>query len=232
MKFKLFFCTTCLISFFSGNLLAQGPIAQQDVYKAAGAIKVHDPKAVMVGYRHQGDDIFEISLDDVGKYTGHVCAGVASGFLLTKQALEALYPDGGIPVRGQISIAASSYSDHGEVAAYIVRARQDAGNEGDKNIFLIDKNIPAKPNSVVLIFKREDNGKMAKAIFNKSKMAADPEKIRKMGVLKKKILSGKASEEEKKTFAHKVQKLVKKVIRNTPEGLLEVSSCTDYQFAE
>lgn len=204
---------------------------KESIYDKAGVIKLHDPKSVMVGYRKAGEDIFEISLNDVGKYTGHVCAGVSSGYLLTKQALTLLYPDKEIPIRGQISIAASAYTDHAEVASYIIRARQTEGDEKEPNILVVDKTIKAAPKSVVLIFKRNDNGKMVKAIFDKSKMVRG-EKMKEMMALKKKIMSKEASKEEKEQFAENVQKVVAKIINNTPEGLLRVESCTDYKFPE
>ncbi len=201
----------------------------ETIYDKAGTIKLHDPKSVMTGYRKSNDDIFEISLDDIGKYTGHVCAGVASGYLLTQRALELLYPDNEIPVRGQISIAVSAYTDHAEVASYITRARQTEGDEKEPNILIVDKKIKTKPKSVVLIFKRKDNGKMVKAVFDKSKLM-DKKKMKEMMSLKKKIMSKQATNEEKQQFANNVQLLVSKVITETPEGLFTVTLCSDYKF--
>ncbi len=203
----------------------------ETIYDKAGTIKLHDPKSVMVGYRKFNDDIFEISLDDVGKYTGHVCAGVSSGYLLTKKALELLYPNNEIPIRGQISIATSAYTDHVEVASYIIRARQTEGDEKEPNVLVVDKKIKAKPKTVVLIFKRNDNGRMVKAVFDKSKLA-DPKKMKAMMSLKKKIMSKQATKEEKQQFAKNVQLLVSKVITETPEGLLSVTLCDKYKFPQ
>jgi hypothetical protein len=132
-------------------------------------------------------------------------------------------------VRGQISIATSAYTDHAEVASYIVRARQSEGEEKEPNNLVIDPSIKTSPQSVVLIFKRNDTGKMVKAVFNKSKLA-EPETLEKMASLKKKIERGNAGEEEKAQFAGNVQKLVEKVITATPEGLIHIVECTDYHF--
>ncbi len=207
----------------------QVELQTETIYQKAGIIKVKDTKAVMVGYRQPGDDIFEISLDDIGKFTGHVCAGISSGYLMTKQALETLYPNGEIPVRGQISIAASAYTDHAEVAAYVVKARQGEGNKKESSSLLIDTNIEAPEKGVTIIFKRNDTGKMVKASFDKSKLMS-PEKMQEMMPLKKKILAGKASDEEKAKFAENVQNAVKKVITDTPEGLITISNCDKYVF--
>jgi hypothetical protein len=128
------------------------------VIQKVHVIKVKDPKASMVGYKKPGEDYFEISLDDVGKYTGHVCGGVASGYILTQKALELLYPENEIPVRGQISIAASDRIDPLEVATYIVRAREGEGEEKETNICVIDTTLRGQPGSHTVIVKRADTG--------------------------------------------------------------------------
>ncbi len=199
--------------------------AETSIYQQAGIIRIHDPKATMVGYRAPGDDIFDISLDDVGKYTGHVCAGITSGYMLTKKALEVLYPNDEMPVRGDISIVASSYSDPVEVASYITRARQSEGDEKEKNTLSFDPAIKASKAGVTLILKRNDTGKMVKAVFDKSKL--NPEMMKHLKPLKMKITTGTATDEEKAAFAKDVQKVVKQIITETPEGLLTVSEITD-----
>lgn len=225
-----FFVTNCQNNNEKQSQLAENKTSTAPtIYQKAGTIKVRDPKAVITGYRQAGEEIFEISLDDIGKYTGHVCAGISSGFLLTKQALKKLYPEGQMPVRGQISIAASAYTDQAEVAAYIVRARQHEGDEKENNHLIIDQTLETAPYTVTLIFKRHDNGRMVKAVFDKSTIAT-PAMMKNMMPLKKKIMNGTASPDEKTLFAENVQKMVKKIITNTPEGLITVSDCTDYRF--
>jgi len=228
MRTKILTISLIVLFLLSGNTYSQNK-QQKSIYAQAGTIKLKDPKAVMVGYRQPGDDIFEISLDDVGKYTGHVCAGIASAYLLTKQALALLYPNGEIPVRGQISIAASANTDHIEVASYIVRARQNDPESKGKNISIIDTSITTAPETVTLIFKRADNGKMVKATFNKGKLITHELK-KKMMPLKKKVLNGTASDKEKLEFAKTVQELVTLIITNTPEGVITVSECDTYKF--
>ncbi len=202
---------------------------EQTVYQKAGIIKLKDPKAVMVGYRQPDDAVFEISLDDVGKYMGHVCVGISSAYILTKHALEMLYPNGEMPARGQISVVASANTDHMEVALYIVRARQNDPESKGENIALVDTSITSGPEVVTLIFKRADNGKMVKAVFNKSRLINfDLKKI--IMPLKQKILDGSATDAEKTKFAQNVQKLVVKVITDLPEGVITISECTDYHF--
>jgi formylmethanofuran dehydrogenase subunit E len=198
------------------------------IYEKAGIIKLRDPKAVMFGYRQPGDDVFEFTLNDVGKYAGHVCAGISSAFLLTKQALDLLYPGDEMPVRGQTSVVASDQTAHLEVASYIVRASAH-GEEEIAGIATVDTTLRMGTGKVTLIFKRLDNGKMAKAVFNKTVLMPG-DKMQKMLALKQKVINGTATTEEKKQFTENVQKAVIKIITDAPEGLLTVKECTDYVF--
>jgi hypothetical protein len=208
------------------------PASSEKPYiQQAPTIKVKDPIASMVGYKNFGEDYFELSLEDVGKYTGHVCGGVASGYVLTHKALAKLYPENEVPVRGQISLAASSRIDPLEVATYIVRAREAHGEEKETNICVIDTTLRSQPGSHTVIFKRADTGAMVKAVFNKHKLM-DPKKMGSMKSIKAKVMKGTATEEEKVMFAERVQKVVKKVLTAIPEGVITVEKITDYKFPE
>ncbi len=200
------------------------------IYDKAGIIKVKDPMASLVGYRKSGEDFFDISLDDVGKYSGHVCAGIASGFLFTKQALEMLYPNGEIPVRGQIRVAAQDGGDQLDVASYITGARGFYGRgEVNCNDIIIDKLLQGEKGTFTLLFKRKDNGKMVKAIFNRMKFF-EPKMMKVMMPLKEKVENRTATDEEKKLFAEKIQIIVEKAITNMPEGVIIIHGCTKYVF--
>lgn len=200
------------------------------IYQQAGIIIINDPMASLVGYRKTGEDVFEISLDDIGKYSGHVCTGIASGFLMTKQALEDLYLNGEIPVRGNIRVAASAATDHIDVASYITGARAHYGrDEVNANDLIIDTELQGEKGTLTMIFKRKDNDKMVKAVFNKIKLFG-PETIKILLPLKEKIKNGIATDDEKKLFADKVQFIVNQLISNTPEGVISISECTDYHF--
>lgn len=192
-------------------------------------IKLKDPKASMVGYKNPGEDYFKISLEDVGKYTGHICTGVATGYLLTSQALQLLYPNHEIPVRGQISLAGSDRIDPYEVASYIVRASEHSGQLPESNHGIIDSSLQNNLGIHTFIFKRADTGAMVKAEFHKYKLV-DPKNIPLMLAMKEKIMEGRASEKEKLIFAERVQNMVKKVLTDLPEGVITVEKITDYQF--
>jgi len=205
---------------------------QTNLYDKAGVIKVKDPMASLVGYRKAGEDYFEISLDDVGKYSGHVCAGISSGFILVKQALEKLYPNGEVPVRGQIRVAAQGGGDQFDVASYITGARAFYGRqEVNANDLIIDKSLAGEKGTFTMIFYRKDNGKMVKAVFNKMKLMT-PEERKAIMPIKAKVEEGTATKEDITQFAKLVHKVVEKVLTNMPEGVITISECTDYKFSE
>ena len=203
---------------------------QTNLYDKAGIIKVKDPMASIVGYRKVGEDFFEISLDDVGKYSGHVCAGISSGFILVKQALEKLYPNGEVPVRGQIRVAAQNGGDQLDVASYITGARAFYGRqEVNANDLIIDKSLAGQKGTFTMIFQRKDNGKMVKAVFNKAKLMT-PEEIKTIMPIKQRIEEGKATQEDKEQFVKFVHAIVERAITNMPEGVITITECTEYKF--
>jgi formylmethanofuran dehydrogenase subunit E len=203
---------------------------QTNLYDKAGVIKVKDPMASLVGYRKAGEDYFEISLDDVGKYSGHVCAGISSGFILVKQALEKLYPNGEVPVRGQIRVAGQNGGDQFDVASYITGARAFYGRqEVNANDLIIDKSLAGKKGTYTMIFYRKDNGKMVKAVFNIKKLLT-PKELKTIMPIKAKIEEGTATKEDKAQFTKLSHKVVKRVITNMPEGVITISECTNYKF--
>lgn len=231
MNTKILTLSLIVLFLFSGNIYSQNK-QQKTVYEQAGTIKVKDPMASLVGYRKQGEDFFKISLDDVGKYSGHVCAGISSGFILVKQALEKLYPNGEVPVRGQIRVAAQNGGDQFDVASYITGARAFYGRqEVNANDLVIDKSLAGKKGTFTMVFYRKDNGKMVKAVFNKMKLMT-PKEIKTIMPIKNRIEKGTATKEDKKQFAKLVHSIVEKVITNMPKGVITITECTDYKFRD
>lgn len=103
---------------------------------AAGCepILLRDPLAEMLGFKAQGR--IQITLDDVGRYAGHLCPTVATAFELAREALQRLYP-GELPVRGDISVTVHSEPDvfangpMGRVVGFITGA---AGADGFRGL--------------------------------------------------------------------------------------------------
>jgi hypothetical protein len=70
------------------------------------------------------------------KLAGHSCGATAGAWVITRKALEVLYPDGEIPVRGQIFVEAPGAEDEwfvgvfGEVITFITGAAPKTGFNG------------------------------------------------------------------------------------------------------
>ena len=66
-------------------------------------IKIYEPLAEFLG--NSAEIVhFELGLTDVAKLSGHLCPSVAGAFLLTRKAIQLLYPNNQICVRGQIEV--------------------------------------------------------------------------------------------------------------------------------
>ncbi|GEM_PF-1091371 len=185
--------------------------AWPEFYAQAGTITVKDPMASLVGSLPYGEEEIHISLTDVAKYTGHVCVGVASGFVLTKMSLEKLYP-GEVPQRGQIKVQGNCGHDILDVASYITGARSQYGRgELNRDDLSIDEKLGDCDQQKIVVFERKDNGKKVRAVFNSSKIVP-PEKRKKMDEKMDAILAGKASEIEKNMVAKNIQGKVEQVL--------------------
>jgi hypothetical protein len=71
--------------------------------------------------------------EEAVKVAGHSCGAVTGAWTITRKALEALYPDGEIPARGQIAVEAPGAEDEwfvgvfGEVITFITGAAPHTG---------------------------------------------------------------------------------------------------------
>jgi formylmethanofuran dehydrogenase subunit E len=198
-----------------------------DFYGQAGYIQIKEAEDVMVGSIAQNDAL-QIGLNDVAQYMGHVCPGIASGFMLTKIALKELFGNE-TPERGNIRIAANAANDLVNVAVYVVGIRP-ADMLADNPDLVIDSLLkPEKPGKVVLIFQRKDNGNMVKAVCNKMKLVT-PEEMKIIKTYKQKFHKGQATAEEIKTTGPKIQAIVKRAVTDTPQGVFNVEACDKYSF--
>ncbi len=198
-----------------------------DFYGQAGYISISDPEAVMVGSLAPGQTL-KIGLKDVGLFTGHICPGAASGFMLTKMALKELFGKQ-IPERGKIRIATMPNNDLANVAAYItgILPMNLLGEHPD---LIVDPKLkPQKPGKLVLIFQRKDTGKMVKAVFDKAKIE-DAQTKKAIFAYKKRFAAGRANEEEIDEMGALIQNLVKKIILDTSRDLFKITPCSKYKF--
>lgn len=122
--------------------------------------------------------------EEAVKLAGHSCGATAGAWIITKKALEVLYPDGELPVRGQIAVEAPGAEDEwftgvfGEIITFLTGAAPKTGFIGAEfgeanDLFLRQKKMtyPEEPTGTLppkmeWIFTRLDTGKKVSVNFN------------------------------------------------------------------
>lgn len=151
---------------------------------------------------------------DAVQLAGHSCPTVAGAYLLTRRALQLLYPDQ-VPQRGEITVRFSGAMEQGVtgVMANVVRLITGAtGADGFKGIGgHYSRQDLLHFNAVLdgeVCFERVDTGASVQLGLNMSRVAGDP---RTMPLLQK-ALSGGASAEEVTEFGALWQQRVQAIL--------------------
>lgn len=174
------------------------------------------------------------------KLSGHSCGAVAGAWTIARKALEVLYPNGEIPVRGQIAVEAPGAEDEwfvgvfGEVITYITGAAPHTGFNGSEfgqvnpifvrqnKMVYLDAPSGKQPPQLEWIFTRLDNGAKVGVNFNLAVITpiATPER-QEMG---KKMAAGTATPEEAADYYEYWNARAKFVFENadTLEGFFNV----------
>lgn len=210
-----FILLSIIISFYITNSFAQIKDIKE-IYEQAGIIKIKDPLAEKYGSLQQ-NEYFIFSLIDINKFVRHVCPGVASGFIMTKLALDRLYKNE-IPVRGNISVIAPAYNDIVKVILIILGI--DYNEDKEESLIKVDKNL-IKGKGFSIIFKRIDTNQTIKINFDKSMLVSNELK-NKIQLLKNKVMNNIANENEKVEFREIIQMIVENLITNLPPGLINL----------
>lgn len=125
-----------------------------------------DPLAEFLGLRAQHDPI-AYSLEDAGRYAGHLCPTVATAFEMTRHALRELYGDE-LPVRGNIRVTMASAPDQfangplARVIGFITGAAREDGFRGLAGRFSRQNLLLYAPEDRPfgsVLFERLDSGK-------------------------------------------------------------------------
>lgn len=184
-------------------------------YKTIETIKVQDDLSSFLGAFEDG--IYEISYLDIVKGAGHSCPTVLGAYLMSLEALKALYPDS-IAKRGEIEVSFSERQSEavagviGNVAMNITGACTTNGFKGiagnfDRNYLLkFEQDI----NDANARFTRVDTKKSVDIIYNPSSIQFDPS----MQALMQKCVKGEASKEEKIAFGNVWQERVENISKN------------------
>ncbi len=122
--------------------------------------------------------------EEAVKLAGHSCGATTGAWIITKKALEVLYPNGEIPVRGQIAVQAPGAEDEwytgvfGDIIAFVTGAAPKTGfigaEFGEANDLFVRQNkmvYPEEPTGTLppkmeWIFSRVDTGKKVGVNFN------------------------------------------------------------------
>ncbi|MFT7860458.1 MAG: FmdE family protein [Sulfurimonas sp.] len=198
-------------------------IGYPSFYDTLESIKLKDPLADLLGALEDG--YVEFCYLDVVKSAGHSCPTVAGAYMMALYGLKALYGKE-LPVRGEIQVSFSADPNEGaagvvaNVFTQITGATQHFGFKGLGGHFvrhgLMDFNEEIGA-AVQLTNAKTD--KSVKVRYKPELIQSDPRQKE----LLQKVLTGSASEDEKKLF-HKIwQGRVQKILTN-PELVIEVAT--------
>jgi hypothetical protein len=176
------------------------------------AITLHDGLAQFLGAADDG--LLTYHYIDAVRLAGHSCPTVAGAYLLTRRALQALYPDQ-TPERGDLEIAFSAPVGQGvigvisNVIGLITGAAGAGGFKGiggqycRKDLLEFDARFDGE-----VRFVRKDNGAAIQLGMDMSQVSSD---ARTMPLLQK-TLSGSATPEEAREFGRLWQERVRKIL--------------------
>lgn len=131
---------------------------------AAAPIMLADPLAEFLGFKDGG--VITYTLEDAGRYAGHLCPTVATAFEMARAGLKALWP-AGTPVRGGVRVTVHSAPDAfangplGRVIGYVTGAsgiegfRGLAGHWSRQNLLKFDA---SRAPFGAVTFERADTG--------------------------------------------------------------------------
>ncbi len=178
--------------------------------------------------------------EEAVKLSGHSCMIVAAAWTMTRVALEELYQNGEVPVRGQIAIKMPGAEDEwnigvfGEVMTFITGASPKTGFSGSifakgnplsirqNKMVYTEEPVGTKPPKMKFIFTRIDTGKSVAASWN-IMLVQPPTNEKILAKPAYKLASGAATSEEAETFNKNWNDAAHFLLNNTVEGLVTVS---------
>ncbi len=181
-------------------------------FDQAPTITVYDGLAEFLGA--SSDGMITYRYIDAVRLAGHSCPTVAGAYLMTKRALDMLYPEQ-TPERGAVQVRFSAPLDEGvtgvigSVVGLITGAAGLGGFKGIGHNFR-RQNLMYFACAIEdeVRFERTDNGASVQLAMHMNRVGADP----RTGILLKKILSGVAEPQEAKEFAALWQERVKRIL--------------------
>ena len=183
-------------------------------YDTIESIKVQDPLSNVLGAFENGQ--YEFNYIDVVKSAGHSCPTVAGAYIISLEALKALYPNE-IAIRGNIKVAFKEDLDDGvagvigNVISQITGATDKSGFKGLQGKFvrhsLMQFNAEINASARFTIV---DNSQSVDVFYNPSNIKPNPD----VQVIMQKMGEGKASNDEIQEFGVLWQDRVKRIFEN------------------
>ena len=184
-------------------------------------IKVKDPLSQVLGAFEAGE--YEFNYLDVVKSAGHSCPTVAGAYIITLEALKALYGEnravrGNIKVEFEESLEEGVAGVIGNVISQITGATDKSGFKGLKGQFsrhsLMFFNASISSSAR---FTRVDTGESVDVTYNPDSVKPNPNMMQ----LMQKLTSGEASQEETKEFGQLWQERVQRIFENI-DAVIEI----------
>ncbi len=151
----------------------------EQVAREAKPIELHDELAEFLGF----SPVLRYTLEDAGKFAGHLCPTVATAFEMTRLALRELYGSA-MPQRGQVAVTVASQPDAfangplGQVIGYITGAAGVTGFKGIAGRYnrqnLLHFDAALEPFGSVT-FRRLDTGAAVRVLAFGERIAPEPE---------------------------------------------------------
>lgn len=160
------------------------------------------------------DGLMTYQYIDAVRLAGHSCPTVAGAYLMTRRALQILYPDT-VAERGCIQVKLSGGLDEGvtgvigSVIGLITGAAGPGGFKGigghfrRQNLMYFAADVKAEAR-----FERTDTGATVELAASLNRVPGDP----RMGTFLQRLLTGQAAPEEAKEFASLWQDRVKRIL--------------------
>ncbi len=177
--------------------------------------------------------------EEAVKLSGHSCMIVAAAWTMTRVALEELYQNGELPVRGQIAIKMPGAEDEwnigvfGEVMTFITGASPKTGFSGSifakgnplsirqNKMVYTEEPVGTPPPKMKFIFTRIDTGKSVATSWN-IMLVQPPTNEKILAKPAYELASGTATTEEAETFNKNWNDAAEFLLKNTVEGLVTV----------
>ncbi len=160
----------------------------------------------------------EYHFKDVVKQSGHACPTIAGAYGIVYEAMESLYPNGEIPVRGEIRVdcpetqTSGSMGPLSQAISYLTGACAENGFNGLAGRFQRSGllRFTGEPSGTPFRFTRVDTNKSVEVYYHSNKIPGDPA----MGMLMQKVISGSATVNEQKAFGMMFQNRVRYVLES------------------